>query len=49
MKKARWRKFALIWQLPVSTPGQQAMNYYFQCPTNGKQIPSKETNNTAQQ
>ena len=38
MKEARWRKFGQILRLPVSTPGQQAMNYYFQCPTNGKKF-----------
>ena len=46
MKEAWWRTFGHILQLPISTAGQQAMNYYFQCPTNEK-ILRKEMNTTA--
>ena len=47
MEEARWRTFGHILGLSVSTPGQQAMNFYFQCSTNGRKIPRKEVRSTA--
>ena len=38
MKEARWRTFGHILRLPTSTPCQQSMNYYFECPPKAKKF-----------
>ncbi len=36
MKEARWRTFGHILRLPATTPCQQSMNDYFECPPKAK-------------
>ena len=38
MKKARWRTFGHALRLPTIAPCQQSMNYYFECPPEGKKF-----------
>ena len=38
MKEERWRTFGHIVRLLTSAPCQESMNYYFECPPEGKKF-----------
>ena len=42
MKKMRWRAFGHMLRLPLSTPCQQAMDYYFEKPDGAKKFSGRK-------